>query len=386
MMTLGAAVSASGCSGNGDDSQAPEQCQPFSVEVPFRVYAALSIGGDWALATTDVGNASSIVETLSGTVDSGAEHQSGYARLDGAGAVKVSHPTLDGLFGLSPQPFAWNGHALAYLWASSTEAHLRTMTPDAAPLVTGPDLNIANMNRFDNLVPPPPVGLVLATSTGFDAVIRSYAAAGYAIASYRSMDAQGASDASSEKLLGASASWASAVGVVNGKAVAAWFAHEGPGSGDVSAVGAMPDAALEYGTAPGSAKLYMPSTTNIFQPATNAASASSGSEIVLLGEEPSRAAAVFDGTTGQSSTLSVDGRAIAWAGDHYEIAAHGSGEALDRVQLAADHTVTATTPVPGTQDGQLLDAVVAADASRALFGRFYTLDGTNHQVLTQVCL
>lgn len=347
-------------------------CQPFSVEVPFRVTSALSLGDGWALTTTDLSETATFLAAVSDP--SASQVQMGYARIDGSGAVRINLPALDGLFGPNPRPFAWTGTELAYLWAGASAEHIATMTPDGVPVVTGPDLGI---DHPAGSPVPPSSAMIQATKTGFDLTLRAFTS--YPYSYFVSTDASGTSVRSS--LLGASTSWATALGEINGTSVVAWFAHLSPGDGDAFTVGVMPDSASHPDNGPGRAQLADSDVPSLL--ATNGASASNGHEIILLGGPQSTSDYSFDGTT--VSVLRTGGRAIAWAGDHYEIARE-SDTGLLQVQVAPDNTITLEQWVAPTLGYQLLDAVVAADASHVLYGQFIEGTGGNYQVLTQVCL
>ncbi|HEY0194459.1 MAG TPA: hypothetical protein VGC42_25275 [Kofleriaceae bacterium] len=326
-------------------------CAPFSVEVPFRVMSAVSLGNSWALTTTTDLQPSP-----------GDRVPAGYARIDGRGTVLDHEDLLDGLVGPSPQPFAWDGHALTYVWTSDTDSHLAMIGPDATPIATGPSLGLAAQVLNGGAVLD---ALILATPAGFD-IAAQVVGQLYPIGAVASTDAHGAPLPSTVKALpGGGPRGTYHLDLIAGQTMIVWSGHD---------VEQDP-----YWVSP-LATLQRNMITRPY------AVVSSGAEMLLFGEPGLQLQWVYDGTTATRVSLGVDAVGAAWTGDHYELAALAPDGVLEEVRLSRDHAVTATTPLSTVDGSAVYNSVVAADASHALFGRFYSVGGATHQVLTQVCL
>jgi hypothetical protein len=364
-------ATALGC-GGGHPVDAPVDgppCAPFSVELPFRVQAAVSLGQDWGLVTND----------LLATRQTPDLHAS-YARLDDTGTVVATAPLAGTTWGRRHQ-LAWNGTEIVYVSTSPTDVHLSFLAPDGRKTHDGP--NLIEGVTLPPLAGSPASGIVRPTARGYAIVLDIPFTDAHPNAGFASTDLTGASS------------------------VAPFLRPDGVGS-QVLALGALGDTVVVGWTPFEVHDFFQPfyagpafSTDRVAfkapQPWTDSYDVGDGDSdgAIMMLVVPDRVAVRFDGTSTMS--IPLDGpRAVAWTGSAFEVLtihANQTGLAIGEVALTRDLEILHQAPIfpdsargEYTTDAHDQDAFVSAGPGRVLFGFFNVVSGVGHQALAQVCL
>jgi hypothetical protein len=342
-------------------------CTAFVVDVPFRVHSAVSLGDGWALVTNEL--------TARQTVDAHAS----YTRIDDTGSV-VAMQLLDGVAWGGRHQFAWNGSEIAYVAGDPDGVHVAFLSGEGVKTRNGLPIAISHVSPFPSL----PHGMIASTPGGYNLLVSAPAGSGAPIAYFASTDRAGAPQAATLQAPGGAGSRAFALGSLGGSAAVGWTPIQGGG--------------LTYDRAyagPPFSQDHPIDTNQLLGPYSFDSGDGDGDGTMMAFILP-RVVVSFDGAHAVSKTLTGP-EAIAWTGDVFEVAAIGSDQnsvTAGEVGLTRELSILPQRTIfPDTVKGDLLinapalaSVMVAADARRALFGFFYTVNGVGHQALSQVCL